>query len=197
MAEQPQRLQFSCRMMRIACLALYAGLTICFSPGTTAANDEATLEHRVKAAFLYKFASYVNWPERAFPRSDSPLTIAIIGAEAIAAELSQIVNGRAAQGRPVTVKRIRVGESLAGTHILFIGAIDAERLILVMQAAKSHPILVVTGSEGMLSQGSMINFLPIERRLGFEISLDNSRKSGLTLNSRLLAVAQRVLAGAP
>lgn len=197
MSEQQHRLQLPYRMMRIACLALYAGLTICFSPSTTAANDEATLEHRVKAAFLYKFASYVEWPERAFPQSDSPLTIAIIGSEAIAAELSQIVNGRAAQGRSVTVRRIRVGESVAGTHILFIGAIDAERLALVIQSAKSHPILVVTSSEGMLSQGSMINFVQIERRLGFEISLDNSRKSGLTLNSRLLAVAQRVLTGAP
>jgi len=196
MVEQTHGLKLSRRMMRIACLILYAGLTICFSPSTPAASDEATLEHRVKAAFLYKFASYVEWPERTFPRPDSPLTIAIIGAEAIAAELSQIVSGRAAQGRPVTVRRIRVGESLAGTHILFISAIDAERLAMVMQAARSQPILVVTSSEGMLSQGSMINFLPIERRLGFEISLDNSRKSGLTLNSRLLAVAQRVFTGA-
>lgn len=155
------------------------------------------LEQRVKAAFLYKFAAYVDWPATAFARPDTPFTIAVAGAEPLAVELSQAVAGRSVNDRPVAVRRVKPGESLDGVHILFIAKSESARLAQLMKTAQTRSILTVTESEGALAQGSVINFVVTERRVRFEISLDSAEKSKLRLSSRLLAVAQQVHTGTP
>lgn len=158
------------------------------------ADEDSTLEQRVKAAFLYQFAGYVEWPPNTFPQPTTPITIAVMGADAVAAELAQVVTGRTIGGRSVTVKRVKPGESLAGAHILFVGRAESGRL---QQLAAPKALLTVTETDGALTQGSMINFVLVERRVRFEIALDSAEKSGLKLSSRLLAVAQQVQKGAP
>jgi hypothetical protein len=160
-----------------------------------AAEDARALEHRVKAAFLYQFAGYVEWPPAMFAQADTPVAIGVIGAEPLAAELSQVVTGRTIAGRTVTVRRIKAGESLAGVHILFIGKAESTRLVQLSQTAQPRSILTVTETDGALAQGSIINFVIAERRVRFEVALDTAEKSGLKLSSRLLAVAQDVRGG--
>ncbi len=180
--------RLACRLA-LLCAAALAG----WSAG--AAEDATSLEQRVKAAFLYQFASYVEWPAQSFAQPDTPVTIAIMGAETLAAELKQLSAGRTVGGRKVDVKQIRPGETLAGVHMLFIGGTDNARLAQVAQAAKTRPVLIVTEAGGALGQGSMINFVIVERRVRFEVALDAVEKSGLRLSSRLLAVAQQVKTG--
>jgi len=160
------------------------------------AGESEDLEHSVKAAFLYKFASYVEWPANAFPKADAPIAIAVTGSDVIAAELGRLVAGRTAQGRPIVVKRLAPGDPLAGVHILFVGPGDAERLAQWARDAQAHSTLLVTDSRRALERGSTINFVLVDRRVRFEISLDAAEKSSLKLSSRLLAVAQRVHPGA-
>jgi len=168
-------------------------------PGVTAGADDEpeTLEHRVKAAFLYKFAGYVEWPEASFTRPDTPVTIAVIGAEPLAAELVKAVTGRTVNDRPLAVKRLKAGESLAGVHVLFVGRGESARITQLAQTAQPRSILTVTESEGALTQGSVINFIVADRRVRFEVSLESAEKSKLKLSSRLLAVAQQVRMGTP
>ena len=161
------------------------------------AEGAGSIEYRVKAAFLYRFAGYVDWPAATFANPNAPLTIAIISAEGLAAELEKAVLGRTVGDRVVAVKRIKSGDSLAGVHLLFIGKAEAARLPQMVQVAQANSTLTVTESDGALRQGSVINFIIVEQRVRFEISLDSAEKSGLKLNSRLLAVAQQVLSGAP
>lgn len=163
-------------------MALAAGLVLF-------ANSAMALENRLKAAFLYKFADYVEWPEAAFPAPDTPITIAVINADTVAERLSEMVVGRTAQGRPIIVKRLAASQPVAGTHILFIGGDAADRLGALAQTVSDQPTLLVTDSDGALQRGSMINFVLADRRLRFEIALDAAEKSGLRLSSRLLAVA--------
>jgi hypothetical protein len=180
-----------------AMLGLAAG-TLAWPAGNARAQDDAAgLEQRVKAAFLYKFAGYVDWPPASFARPDTPFTIAVAGSEAIAAELTQAVAGRTVNERPITVKRLKPGESLAGVHILFVGRAESARLNQLAQAAQQRSVLIVTEAEGALGQGSVINFIMTDRRVRFEVSLDSAEKSGLKLSSRLLAVAQQIVTGTP
>jgi hypothetical protein len=179
----------ACRLA-LLCAAALAGW------GAGAAEDPASLEQRVKAAFLYQFASYVEWPAQSFAQPDTPVTIAVMGAEQLAAELKQLSAGRTVGGRKVEVRQVRPGETLAGVHILFVGSAESARLAQVVQAAKARPVLIVTEADGALSQGGMINFVIVERRVRFEVALDSVEKSGLRLSSRLLAVAQQVKTGA-
>ena len=185
------------RLARLACAIALAGFFGMASANTIAAEDPTTLEQRVKAAFLYQFASYVEWPAPSFAQPDTPLTIGVLGAETLAVELKQLVAGRAVGGHPVAVKEVKPGESLAGLHILFIGGAENGRLGQISQPGKQRPMLTVTETEGSLSRGSMINFVIVDRRVRFEVGLDSAEKSGLRLSSRLLAVAQQVRTGTP
>lgn len=179
----------ACRIV-LACAALLA-----CGPGT--AEEAASLEQRVKAAFLYQFAGYVEWPPNAFAHADSPVTIAVMGADPVAAELKQLAASRIVAGRKVTVKPVKAGEPLTGVHILFIGGAESARVGQVVHAAKPRPMLTVTEADGALNQGSMINFVIVDRRVRFEVALDSVEKNGLRLSSRLLAVAQQVKTGTP
>ena len=185
------------RGLRIGGAALLLALMV-LGPGARpgAAEDSRVLEHRVKAAFLYKFASYVEWPAGSFPRPDSPLRIGVIGDDDLAAELTRTVAGRTVDTRSVTVLSSREAD-FESVHMVFIGRSQAGRLAALVRSLQQRPILIVTETDNALSQGAMINFLLAEGRVRFEISLAAAGRSGLQLSSRLLAVAQNVVTRTP
>ena len=187
-------------MFRTAIALVFLTIFACV-PGwratAQAAEDAGLIEYRVKAAYLYRFAGYVNWPSTAFVRPDVPLTIAVMGADGLASELEQMLSGRTVDDRTVTVKRIKPADSLTGVNILFVSKNEAAYLAQLVQSVHTRPILIVTESPGALRQGSVINFTVDEKRVRFEVSLEAAGKSGLKLSSRLLAVAQQVVTGAP
>ena len=160
-------------------------------PLSSAAQDEATLERQIKAAHLYKFASYVEWPDTAFATASAPILIGVLGDDPMVADLAQIVSGRTIDAHPVQIRRSRPGEPVVGLHVLFVGHSERGR-IAEMRAAGSSPLLVVTEHEGAFDMGSVINFRIVGGRVRFEVSLDNAERRGLKLSSRLLTVAHFV-----
>lgn len=185
------------RRRRAAVRTLLCGLIMAASLPAAAEGEAAALERRVKAAFLYKFADYVDWPEGTFARPNAPVNIGVAGDEQVAAELSLVAATRAVDGRPLQVRRLREGDSLAGLHVLFISRGDSARLLPLARAAPAQPLLLVTETEGGLNQGSIVNFVMTGGRVRFEIALDNAERRGLKLSSRLLSVAQNVRMAQP
>jgi hypothetical protein len=166
-----------------------------------ASVQSANMERQVKAAYLYKFAGYVEWPEGTFVRSDTPLVIGIIGADAVADELEHIVadhniNGHTVNGRPVITRKLKRGDSLTGLHMLFIGRLEKAHLIEIFSATKSKPLLTITESEDAHVLGSMINFVISDDRLRFEVTLAPAEMSGLKISARMLTAAYKVRPGA-
>jgi len=157
----------------------------------TSAQAQSVDEAKVKAAFMLRFVQFIEWPQAALPPGNAPLVIGIAGADAIAAEVSQMTAGRTGSERPLSVHSVKAGDDLAGIHMLFIGREDT-RIARYISAARGRPVLVVTESDSALEQGSMINFVIADRRVRFEIALDSAEKAGLVVSSRLLAVAMRV-----
>jgi hypothetical protein len=155
------------------------------------AETDRALEQRVKAAFLYRFADFVIWPDTAFAKPDSPFVIAVAGAEGVADHLRTITAGRAVGGRPIEIRRVGPSDPVPAAQILFISGADRARMRELLRAASRHS-LAVTEVEGALEQGSVINFVIAEDRVRFEISLESAEKRGLRLSSRLLAVARNV-----
>lgn len=149
-------------------------------------------EPAVKAAFLYRFAGYVEWPPAAFAQPETPFVIGVAGADDVAAELEKLLAGRAINNRRAIVRRIRDVESVRGVHLLFVGRAEASPRPLLREA-QQHGALTVTESERGLEAGSAINFVVAENRVGFEVSLDAAERSGLRISSRMLAVARRVV----
>jgi len=156
-----------------------------------AAAQQAT-EASIKAAFLYKFAGYIEWPANAFTAPDAPLVIGVTGSEEVAAELERLVPGRSVNNRPVVVRRLREGEPPKGVHILFAGRAEPN-LRAVARAAQQNAALVVTEAERGLEAGGSINFVLVDDRVGFEVSLEAAARGGHRISSRMLAVARRVV----
>jgi hypothetical protein len=183
-------------LSRALCL-LSAAVLLALGAGGQCAAQGATSEQDVKAAFLYKFAGYVEWPDPAFPNAEAPIVIGVLGDDALAAALDQAVAGRAVNGRRMSVRRMKPGEAADGLHILFVGRSEVGRIAQILRGPAPRPVLTVTDSEGALDQGSMINFLVADRRVRFEISVPSAERSQLKLSSRLLAVAAQVRGGTP
>lgn len=150
------------------------------------------LEHEVKAAFLFKFLSFVEWPRAALGEAGAPLVVGVAGAEDAAAALEEMSAGRRIEDRPVEVRRIREGESVAGLHALFIARGGTARLRELARGAPASPLLVVCEWDGALEQGAVINFVPRDGRVRFEVALDHAERRALRLSSRMLAVALNV-----
>lgn len=180
------------REVALPCIAAFVWLM----PLACAQEAPTEIERRVKAAFLYKFTGYVEWPEGTFLRAEDPMTIGIMGDDQLAADAAQIVAGRTIGGRPLAVRRISSVEQAAGVHILFVGHAEAPRFAQIVKALPAAPMLIVSESEGLLRQGSIINFLLIDNRVRFDVSLEAAERRGIRLSSRLLAVANSVQ-GAP
>lgn len=181
------------RRRALALLAVAAAL----GPARVAAAEEGDLERSVKAAFLYKFLLYVEFPVSAFSDPAAPLIIGVVAADAMAAELSRMVAGRQIRKRTVTVRTLRESEIGLGVHLLFVGGADMARLGRLCKASPPGPTLVVTEAENALQYGSVINFIIVAQRVRFDISLDAADKNNVKLSSRLLAVANHVHKGAP
>jgi hypothetical protein len=168
-------------------------LAFAAASGLAQAQRAEAPEAAVKAAFLYKFAGYVEWSAAAFAAPDTPFVIGVLGADEVASELAKIVQGRTIAGHPVVVRRVKEGEPLRGLHLLFVGKGEPQRLPSVLRAARDQGVLTATESDRGLELGSAINFVLAEDRVGFEVSLDAAEKSGHKISSRMLAVARRVL----
>lgn len=153
-----------------------------------AAAQPARLDVQVKAAYLYKFAGFVDWPAGAFVRPDSPLLIGVAGNDELAAQLEQLSAGRSVGSHPLAVRRLRRGDSAAGLHVLYIGG--PERWNELLASARGLPLLTV--SDGPEVAGNMIRFLVIDDHLRFEVALGQVAPSGLRISARLLAAAVRV-----
>lgn len=177
--------------------ALVLTLACLLAPASAAAQgDVRAAEVRVKAAFLYKFCDFVEWPPGAFAAPAAAFTIGVLGADALADELAAVVAQRSVHGRPVVVRKLRHGAPLAGLHLLFVGGRDGGRLPEILAAAKGRPTLTVTEAEDGEDPGSVINFVLVADKVRFDVALPPAEAGGLKISARLLAVARRVVAGA-
>jgi len=155
--------------------------------------DAATAERRIKAAFIYKFAGYVAWPDKTFASADVPIVIGVEGDDRLADELIRIVAGRVAAGRPLVVRKLKKEAIPGGLQVLF--AADDDEARHGAGSASAQHMLVVTDSPGALARGSTINFVVVDGHIRFEVSLADAERRGLKLSSRMLVVAEDVLPG--
>lgn len=171
------------------------GLFLLFCLPVFSQTTSLSLEDSIKAAFLYKFCHYIEWPESALGGTNEPIEIAVVGASDIAHELQRVTKGRTIKGRSITVEIYTPETTPKHPHLLFIGGITADRHRDWLNTFKYEPVLVVTESPNGLDQGSDINFLVDGDRIRFDISLSTIRSHQLQVSSQLLSVARHIRGG--
>ena len=170
-------------VVAMAALAVVAEKAPAQTPGAYSVES-------VKAAFLYRFLEYVDWPVEA--QRDGPLTIAVLGEESLTAELQRNVRGRKAHGREVRAISVTSVADGLDADVLFVSAQWKKKLTGLTGEHERDPVLVVTEGDGALERGSVINFVIAEGNVRFEVSLPAAEQRGLKLSSRLLGVALRI-----
>jgi hypothetical protein len=146
----------------------------------------------VKAAFLFNFSQFVDWPAAAFADDRSPLVIGVLGSDPFGATLDEIVRDETVNGRPLTVRRYQSPDQLDSCHILFIDRSQDSRLDAIVAALKGQSVLTVGDFEGFARRGGMIRFVTVGNKIRLRINLGAAQEAKLTISSKLLRPAQIV-----
>jgi hypothetical protein len=149
-------------------------------------------EYEVKAAFLYNFLRYTEWPADANPGPGVPLLIGVLGDESLDRTLGAVLRGKTVQGRLLEVRRVRLGPEARVSHLLFVSASERVRVGQVLDAVRGAPVLTVGETDGFAQAGGVINFVLEEGRVRFEVNQEAAQRARLRLSSRLLALARIV-----
>ena len=170
--------------------ALLGILTAVTGAIPSAGAAESYSEDAVKAAYLYRFAGYIDWPADAL--ADTPFTIAVVGAPGVAGELQRLLPAHPINKGIAQVRQINRVQDVGSAQILFVGRGHADFLRALKSSGARRSTLLVTDEEGGLDSGSMLNFLTIDRRVRFEISVTAAERAQLKISSDPLSVAVRI-----
>jgi hypothetical protein len=163
------------------------GLLIISVAGTMSAQTAP--EPTLKAAFLYNFAKFAEWPADATPAD--PLLICVLGDPAIADALDETVKGRTIDGRKVVVSRVK-REGVRGCHVLYLAGLDTKAANQMVDELKNAPVLTVSDREQFAENGGIAGLFVEQGRMRFAINVDAAQRCRLRISSRLLSLAKIV-----
>ena len=159
-----------------------------------AARGQTPLEAAVKAAYLYKFAPFVDWPAGAFAGAADPLVICVVGEDPFGSALDRVVAGQRVAGRPIAVRRLPRAGPASGCQIMYIGGSNAQPVKAALRAMHASPVLTVTDDP---SAPGVICFATEGGRVRFRVDDQEAAADGLTISSKLLTLALSVKPRAP
>jgi hypothetical protein len=177
----------------VSCLAF----SLAYALGQTTPEPDPSespnqLEYNVKAAFLYSFGRYVEWPEKMFEKKDSPFVIGIYGKNPFGKALDRIAQTRTIQGRHIAVRIIESIDDLAKCHIVFIpSSLAAEKQDKIIKKIKDEPFLLVGEIPHFAEMGGDMNFFMDGESVRFEINVDTIRRKKIQIDAKLLNLGKK------
>src|SRR5438309_6240970 len=156
------------------------------------AQAQTSNEYQIKAAFLYNFAKFVEWPAEAFSEGNGSLIVGIVGEDPFGSAIDQTINGKTVNGRQLVITRLKWGQNLRACHILFISSSEHNRLGQILESLRGASVLTVGEAAQFSQQGGIIKFIMEENKLRFEINAEAAAGAGLKVSSKLLALAKTV-----
>ena len=151
-------------------------------------NDEA----QIKAAFVYNFLKFVEWPAGTFRHPQDTLVVAIIGDGVTAEATDHFLASKQIGERPLAIRLLKWDDSLAGVHAVFVASVDGKRLRRILDGAAAEKVLSIGEGEEFAEHGGVIALLIEQRRVRFDIDTDVAQAAGLRISSKLLALTRVV-----
>ena len=146
-------------------------------------------EYEIKAAFLYNFTKFVDWPARTFANADAPIVIGVLGDSPCVQALERLIKDRKVNGRTIVVRRIASAAEAKVTQLLFVGSAQEAQFAGLEPAIESLPVLTVGESPGFETLGGAIEFVPQGDKIRFEINIDAAEHAGLKISAQLQKLA--------
>ncbi len=171
-------------------LALACVLSMPFTFASSRASAQS--EDQVKAAFLFNFVRYVEWPSEVFENDGADVKICMLDADAFGRVVTQIVSGKSVGDRKVKIESIRSVDSARDCHLLYVGSPARETLSDLVSTLASAPVFTVSDAEGFAEGGGMANFFRADNKIRFEMNPGAAKKAKLKISSRLLRLAKVV-----
>lgn len=175
-------------------LIVMAVFTCLVSAGSPAVRAEtgAPGEYDIKAAFLFNFAKFTEWPAESFPDAVTPVTICVLGDDPFGGSL-EIIGDKMIDRRKTRVQKIRGTDEISGCHVLFISESERRHLGPVLEAARQQHALTISDMEQFDRAGGMIRLFTANNRIRFSINAGAARRAGVTLSSKLMRLAVSVI----
>lgn len=172
---------------RLALISALVGAWL-VAPWHTVTASEPSREYLIKAAFLYNFAKFTYWPERAFADSTAALEICVLGEDPFGAALDAIAE-KEIEGRKVTIRRLGEMAAADGCHLLFIASSQRAQLRDIIARLDEQPVLTVADVPEFTGIGGIITLKVLSDKVRFEINLPAARRAELHLSSKLLRLS--------
>jgi hypothetical protein len=149
-------------------------------------------EYQIKAAFIYNFTKFVEWPNDAFSSASDPMVIGILGDDPFGNALDQAVKGKSVDGHRLVIKRFPKPKDIDKCHILFVCASESRRIDKAIDAVRGSCALTVGESDEFAQRGGIIGFTLADNRIALEINVDAEKRERLKISSKLLKLARIV-----
>jgi hypothetical protein len=170
---------------RLALLALVAAI------GHVRAEDPVAGEYPVKAAFLFNFAKFVEWPAVAFKRPEDPIAICVLGQNPFGTALEDVVRDKTVANRAFVVREVLNAQQANTCQIVFVSASERKHFRFLLDELKGRSILTVGEGDDFTANGGIINFKLKDARVRIEIDAVAANRAGLHISSKLLSLAER------
>jgi hypothetical protein len=155
------------------------------------AQEAKPTEYQIKAAFLFNFVKFVQWPQTAFSEAKAPIVIGILGTNPFHEDLKRMIQNKTVDDHPLSVRELGSPTEATQCHVLFISSSEKDRLAEIIKGLKGASVLTVGEMEHFTESGGMINFVLASAKVRFEINNEAATRAGLKISSKLLALAVR------
>jgi hypothetical protein len=173
---------------------LFTILFLCGSaflfPKNIPAQETRPDEYQVKAAFLYNFVKFIDWPAEALA-NNTAITLCIIGRDPFEGNLA-LIQGKPVKGKTLDIRNIKSVREAGGCRLLFISSSEKNYIAQILRDIRDHSIITIGDYEGFAQQGVIINFYIDQEKVRFEINVDAARRTGMQISSKLLKLARIV-----
>jgi hypothetical protein len=153
-------------------------------------------EYQVKAAYIFNFLKFVEWPDDPAADPHGNWVIGFVGDSPVGGELTRLVEGKNVLGRNLLVKKFQADDDLRGCHILFVSESAKKRLPSILMALRGSSVLTVADMDNFIASGGMVQFVVEDARVRVTIDVGATGRARLRVSSKLLALARAVTATA-
>jgi YfiR/HmsC-like len=173
-------------------IAGFLAILVSLAGFPSARGQAAPSEYQLKAAFLFNFAKFIDWPPGSSTGPQSPFAICVLGQDPFGRVLDDSLNGKAIGNQPLTIRRLKDKTEARHCQMVFVSSSESAHLAEILESLRGANVLVVGETSGFAAAGGTIEFTLEDNRVRFTINTDAADRAGLMFSSKRLALAKLV-----